>query len=72
MKSMKLKNRKKKLTKNKTNIWFSTIWNNKIFCDNIYTIKIDIAEAEMDQSNLLENITEFINKSRLRTKAGND
>ena len=36
------------------------------FGHNIYTDKINIAEAEMDQSNLLKNIVEFNNKSRSR------
>ena len=37
------------------------------FGDNIYTGKINIDEAEMDQSNLLKNIIGFKNKSRPRT-----
>ena len=32
--------------------------------DNIYTWKISIDEAEMDQSNLLEKMTEFNTNSR--------
>ena len=34
--------------------------------------KIDIDEAEMDQSNLLANIVEFSNKSRPRRIEGKD
>ena len=34
------------------------------FGDYIYTGKISIDEAEMDQSNLLENMVEFNDKSR--------
>ena len=32
------------------------------FCDSIYTGKINIDEAERDQSNLLENMVKFNNK----------
>ena len=38
------------------------------FGDNSYTGKIIIDEAEMDQSNLLENTVKFNNKSRPRLK----
>ena len=34
------------------------------FGDYIYTGKISIDEAEMDQSNLLKNMVEFNDKSR--------
>ena len=44
----------------------------KSFGDNIYTGKINIDEAEMDQSNLFKNIVEFNNKSRPRTTEGKD
>ena len=66
---MKLRNGKKKIkqiftiSKNtfknlfKIQISFSAIWNFKILkYFNIYTAKINIDEAEMDQSNLLENM----------------
>ena len=46
---------------------FETI---KSFGDSIYTGKINIDESEMDQSNLLENMVEFNNKSRLKEKEG--
>ena len=39
-----------------------------LFGDNIYTGKINIDEAEMDQSNLSVNIVKFNNKSRPRSK----
>ena len=42
------------------------------YADNIYTGKINIDEAEMDQRNLLKNIVEFNNKSRLRTIEAKD
>ena len=40
------------------------------FGDNIYTGKINIDEAEMDQKNLLENMMEFNDKSIPRSKEG--
>ena len=36
------------------------------FGDNIYTGKINVDEAEMDQSNIIKNIVEFNYKSRPR------
>ena len=36
--------------------------------DSIYTGKISMDKAEMDQTNLLENIVKFNNKSRPRSK----
>ena len=42
------------------------------FDDNIYNSKIGINEVEMDQTNLLENMIEFNNKSRPKTKDGQD
>ena len=42
------------------------------FGESIYTGKIDIDEAEMDQSNLLKNLVRFNNNSRPRTKEGKD
>ena len=44
---------------------FETI---RSFCDSIYTGKINIDEAEIDQRNLLENIVIFSNKSIPKTK----
>ena len=40
------------------------------FGESIYTCKVKIVEAEEDQRNLLENILEFDNKSRPKTKEG--
>ena len=40
----------------------------KSFDENIYTGKINIDEAEMDQNNLLENMVEFNEISRPRKK----
>ena len=36
----------------------------RFFGDSIYTGKIDIDEAEMDQTNLLENMIKLSNKSK--------
>ena len=36
----------------------------RYFCENIHTNKISIDEAEMDQTNLLENLVKFNNKTR--------
>ena len=38
------------------------------FGDNIYTGKVNISEAKVDQSNLLESIVKLDNKSRPRLK----
>ena len=38
------------------------------FGESIFTGKINIDEAEMDQSNLIENMVKFNNKSRSRSK----
>ena len=35
---------------------------------SFYTSKISIDEAEMDQTNVLDNIVDFNNKSRTRSK----
>ena len=40
------------------------------YFDSTYTGKIDIDEAEMDQSNLLENMAEINKKSNSKTNAG--
>ena len=38
------------------------------FGDSIYTGKIPIDERDIDQSNLLENMVKFNNKSRPKNK----
>ena len=38
------------------------------FGESIYAGKISIHKAEMDQTNILENVVKFDNKSRLKTK----
>ena len=40
------------------------------FSDNIYTGKTNIDKTVMDQTNALENMVRFDNKSRLKTKEG--
>ena len=44
----------------------------RYFGDSIYTGKISIDEAEMDQTSLLESIVKFNNKSRPRSKEDKD
>ena len=42
------------------------------FGDNIFTDKINIDEAEMDQTNLLKNWEQFSENSKPRTKKDKD
>ena len=49
---------------------FNNLKTTRSFGDSIYTGKINIDEAEMDQTNLLENMVKFNNKSKLKTKEG--
>ena len=42
------------------------------FGDSIYTSKISMDEAELDQTNLLENMVKFNNKSKPRSKEDKD
>ena len=42
------------------------------FSESIATCKASMVEAEEDQSNLLENLVKFKNKSRPKKKEGND
>ena len=42
----------------------------KFFEDSIYNRKINKDETEMDQSNLLEHMVNFNNKSKPKTKEG--
>ena len=44
----------------------------KSFDDSIYTGNINVDETEKDQNNLLDNIAEFNNRSRRKTKEGKD
>ena len=44
----------------------------KYFRNSIYNGKISIDEAEMEQTNLLENIVNFSNKSKPRSKRDKD
>ena len=48
---------------------FQTI---RSFGDSIYTGKINMEEAEIDQNNLLKNMVNFDKKSRLRSKEDRD
>ena len=70
---MKLKNRKRKSKEKiaKKYIYdfqqYETIWS---VSESIYTRKASRVEAEKDQSNLIENMVEFNDKSRPRSKEG--
>ena len=44
----------------------------RFFGESIYSGKISIHEADMDQTNLLENLKKFNDKSRSKTKEGKD
>ena len=44
----------------------------RIYGDHIYTGKINIDKAEIDQNILLENMVDFNDKSRPRTKVNKD
>ena len=64
---------KRKDFKYKTNKYFSDFQQFETirsFGDSIYTFKINIDKAEMDQSSLLENMVKFNNKSKPKTKEG--
>ena len=51
---------------------FQQIETMRPFGDSIYTGKINIDKAVMDQTNVLENMVKFDNKSRLKKKEGKD
>ena len=40
------------------------------FGESIYSNKVNIEEAEIDQTNLFQNMVNFNNKSKLKTKEG--
>ena len=42
------------------------------FGESTYNHKVNVTEAEGDQSNLLNNIVEFNDKSKTRSKEGNN
>ena len=46
---------------------FETI---RLFCNNICTGKVDIDKAEINHTNLLENMVKFNDKSKPKTKKG--
>ena len=76
---MKLKNGKMNWTK-RLKIWkkkkyihdFQQFKTTRSFVDSIYTGKISIDEAEMDQTNLLETMVKFKNKCMPRLMEDND
>ena len=72
---MKLNNGKIKLNEKISNMKYICIYIYEQFetirslGDNIYTWKISIDEAEMDQSNLLEKMTEFNTNARPKERS---
>ena len=62
------KNQTKRLNKYKYN--FQQYVTIRSFDERIYKSKITIDELEIHRSNLLENVVEFINKSRPKNKEG--
>ena len=75
MKEMKLKNGKKKRLNNKASKYkydFQQYETIRSFGERIYTGKINIDKAEMDQRNLLKIFAEFNEKPRSRTIEGKD
>ena len=68
-----IKRKDLKYEKYETNIiLLSTIWNNKSFGDSIYTGKISINAAEMNQTNTFDNIADFSKKSKPKPKEDKD
>ena len=66
---------KRKDLNDKTNKYlyeFQQFETRRSFGDSICTGKINIDEAEMDQTNLLEKMAKFNNKSKPKTKEGKD
>ena len=71
---MEEKVKRKDLT-NERNIYiygFYQIKTMRIYGDHIYTGKINIDKAEIDQNILLENMVDFNDKSRPGTKGNKD
>ena len=64
----KIKPKDLKYETKKVHIWFQQFEKIRFFVDNIYTCKINVDAAEMDQNNLLNNMLEFNDKSRPKTK----
>ena len=56
----------------KTHLWFQQYETIGSFGESIYNHKANIIVAEGDQSNLSNNIVEFNDKSKLRSKEGNN
>ena len=64
----KIKQKGLKYQTNKYTYDFKQFEKIRFFGDNIYTGKVNIDEAEMNQSNLLENVVKFNNNSRPKSK----
>ena len=68
----KIKHKYLKYEANKNTYDFQQFETIRSFGDSIYTGKISINEADLDQTNLLENMIKFNNKSRPRSKEERD
>ena len=64
----RIKRRDLKYETNRYEFDFQQFETLKSFGDSIYNGKISIDEADIEQTNLLENIVNFSNKSRPRSK----
>ena len=51
-------------------MWFKQYETIRSFCKSIYTGKINIEKAEIDQTNLSENMVNFNNETRQKSKEG--
>ena len=67
-----IKGKDLKYKKNKYLFVFEQFETIRSFGDSIYSDKINIDEAELDQTNLLENMVKFNNKSKPKTEEGKD
>ena len=68
----KIKQKDLKYKTNKYVYEFQQFESIRYFGNSIYTGTINIDEAERDQSNLLENMVEFSNKSKQKNKESTD
>ena len=68
----KIKRKDLKYETNRYKFVFQRFETLRSFGDSIYNGKVRIDEAEMEQTNLLENIVNFSNKSKPRSKRDKD
>ena len=68
----RIKRKDLKYETNRYKFYFRQFETRRSFGDSIYNGKISLDEVEMEQTNLLENIVDFSNKSRPRLKKDKD